>query len=254
MDNDESELPRQDDDATDQTERRPGRAELGLQIVLASGIEFYCSSLGQPTVKLPIDENSDFRVWPVLSDRVAAWIHHIVWQQACVVLHRQEINRIRWVIAGMAWEDERVSLDLMEAMDENPLFEALVLFIMEKRSYDGTCTKLLAEIKKTANSRGIDQRSTAFPDDVAVLGRRIRQLLPLLEKAAIQVDCGRRGGQRYVSLLYDGDGIDPPEASGNEPPTNSPHGPEGQPSTDESDAATREDVFKRIEAKGGTQK
>ena len=108
----------------------------------------YCNIVGQPCIRLPPKRaGPTTQAWPLWSNRVRAWIAEFVWKRKTTVLLEREVTRIPWVLEGKAWEDRRTDLDVKDAMDQEPVLEALLIWLneAENQSYDGNCTKLLMD-------------------------------------------------------------------------------------------------------------
>lgn len=255
---DRSELSQQSNQAVsaNPAEEKLGRVEAGLKAVLVSDMEVYVDSLGQPSIKLPArDGDNDFRVWLLHSERVLEWMERYIWQQFGFVLQIQELKRIRLILKDKARDNCHANLDLQVALDEDPLLEVLLIFLDEKKSFEGTCTKLLEKLMETAKQKAIGQHSSVFPNDAAVLGRRIRSLTPLLEKAGVRVECGRRSAyQRYVSLVFEGNDTENSQTSPYELSTDEAKVPEVLCASTNGNGSDIPDVFRRITpTKGGNQ-
>ncbi len=184
------------------SQEKPFRAAAALKIILGLAPEVFCNVVGTPCIRLPPTETGlDLGEWPLQSSRVRAWIGETMWEGSGIVLLEKEITRILTVLEGKAWHDQRLEWDLKDAMDQDPVLEAVVIWSEKNRSLETTQTKLLQELTKTAKKYGVDMRSKSWPKGPAQLSLRISQLIPLLLKAGVQAEIGRKsGGQRFVVL------------------------------------------------------
>jgi hypothetical protein len=145
---------------------------------------------------------------------VRAWIAETIWVNAGIVLLEREITRMLTVLEGKAWHDQRLDLEVKDAMDQDPVFEAIVIWIRQNPRFEGTQTKLLGELSKIAKKYGVDTQSKAWPKGAAQLSRRIGELIPLLFKAGVHVEIGRKpGGHRFIVLATQTGSEDRPKNS-----------------------------------------
>ena len=217
-----------------------------IKLILNKIIEISCDIAGQPQVKLG-QEQDEQQVWPLHSRRFRSWIADFVWNEAETVLFDQEINRILTVLEGKAWKNQRVDIEVYEAIEKDPLFEAIVIWINEKKSFDGRSTKLLLELNKTAKKFGVDTQHQAWPKGPSQLSRRIKQLEQLLERTGSSIEVGRRaGGERFIRLSKT-DACDGAEKTPSQVPTvDKLHHPKALPAQDASDGKA-DDVFNRVQ-------
>ena len=132
-----------------------------------------------------------------------------------IVLAEREIDRIVTVLVGKAWHDLRNDVELTEAMDQDPLLEALLIFMHEHAVFDKSCTALKAALDQVARSSGLDTKDRLWPKAAPQLSCRIGELKPVLKRAGITAEIGRRaGGHRFVRLVREalngGDATGPP--------------------------------------------
>jgi hypothetical protein len=109
----------------------------------------------------------------------------------------------------------RHDVELTEAVDEDPLLEALLIFMHEHAVFDKSCTALMAALDQVARSSGLDTKDRLWPKAAPQLSKRIERLKPLLKRVDIAVELGRRsGGLRFVRLTLEkqsgGDAAAPP--------------------------------------------
>ena len=122
--------------------------------------------------------------------------------------------------------------------------------IRENPRFEGTQTRLLAELSKIGKKYGVDMQSKAWPKGAAQLSQRINKLTLLLLKAGVEVEIGRRaGGQRFIILARKHDITDMPERSDDADPAASrsasadnSHHPKQLRLSDDGDG----DVFERL--------
>lgn len=184
------------------TDTKPSRVANALKTILSLDPQVYCNVVGTPTVRLPpAQEDHEGDEWPLQSARVRAWIAETIWDRAGIVLLEKDITRMLTVLEGKAWHDQRLDLELKDAMDQDPVLEAVVIWIRENPRFEGTQTKLLGELSKIGKKYGVDMRGKAWPKGAAQLSLRINKLIPLLLKAGVEVEIGRKaGGQRFIVL------------------------------------------------------
>lgn len=186
------------------------RANVALQAILDAPPELFVDVTGEPRIGLPFargDPDQPQSPWSLRHGRVRAEIAQFAFQETGHVLFDQEITRILSVLEGMAWKDQRIDIDLKQALDEEPLVEAAFIFLHQPETegrFQGSCSKLLPALTKIGRKNGVDTRSKAWPKGAAQLSCRLGQLEALLAKCGIQVTRGRLpGGARYVKLESD---------------------------------------------------
>ncbi|MGI8981878.1 MAG: hypothetical protein ACR2FY_21820 [Pirellulaceae bacterium] len=205
---------------TDSVERQtPNRRDLlALQTVLGTSPELFVDATGEPRIGLPLVSTESLRLpWSLRHPRVKAEIANLVFRSEQIILFEQEILRILTILEGQAWRDQRLDIEIRQALDDVPLVEALYIYLHQQESqgfFCGSCTKLLHALTKTAHKAGVDLKSASWPKGAAQLSRRLGQLEPLLEKAGIIVKRKREsGGTRSVEIrsnLRSGDATQPP--------------------------------------------
>ena len=216
-----------------------------LKLILGATPELYCNIVGEPCIRLP--PLRDGPVWSLRSGRVRAWIADFVWEEAGLVLFEQEITRLLAVLEGKAWRDQRLDLELKDAVDQEPLLEAIMIWISSNHRFEGTSTKFLRELRKTARKYGVDTQSRAWPKGPAQLSRRIGELTRLLEKAGVAVKIGRRpGGERYIILAGGKGGDDDGKPPSQAPSIDKSHHPKPLHSPDDSDAQDSSNPFTKL--------
>ena len=190
-----------------------------LERILAMKPKLFINLVGQPTIGLPTTSEQPLpKTWPLRSERVKAWVAEFVWDQSGIVLAEREIDRIVTVLVGKAWHDQRNDIAVTEAMDQDPLLEALLIFVRRHAVFDKTCTALGIALESVAREAGLDTKDRHWPKGAPQLSRRIEELKPLLKRAGVTAELGRRaGGFRFVKLTCDkssgGDVAGPPHAS-----------------------------------------
>ena len=190
-----------------------------LERILAMKPKLFINLVGQPTIGLPTASEQPLpKTWPLRSERVKAWVAEFVWDQSGIVLAEREIDRIVTVLVGKAWHDQRNDIEVTEAMDQDPLLEALLIFARRQAVFDKTCTALGIDLESVAREAGLDTKDRHWPKGAPQLSRRIEELKPLLKRAGVTAELGRRsGGFRFVKLTCDkssgGEVAGPPPAS-----------------------------------------
>jgi hypothetical protein len=221
---------------------------LALERILASRPDLYINVVGQPTIRIPIvSERPQRDTWPLHSNRVKAWIAELVWAQSGIVLAEREIERVVMVLVGKAWHDLRNDVELTEAMDEDPLLEALMIFMHEHAIFDKSSTTLKASLDQVARSSGLDTKDRLWPKAAPQLSRGIEELKPLLKRAGITAELGRRtGGTRFVRLMQEkpsgGDAAGPPLT----PTVDNSHHPQEIHRHDDGDSESRKKLFDQL--------
>ncbi len=219
-----------------------------LELVLATEPELYCNIIGEPCIRLPpIRAGPDQEEWPLRSNRVRTWMAEFIWERKAIVLFEHEITRILAVLEGKAWHDQRLDLEVKDAIEQEPVLEAILIWLSSNRRFEGTSTKLLDELRKTAKKFGVDTQSRAWPKGPPQLSRRISELAHLLIKGGVTVEIGRRpGGERYIILARQEGRDDDGEPSSQAPSIDKSHHPKPLRSSDGSDAQDHSDVFNRL--------
>lgn len=218
---------------------------LALEQILTTNLELYINFVGQPTIGLPNSlERPRREYWPLRSERIKAWVAEFVWDQFGVVLAEREIDRIVTVLVGKAWHDQRHDIAVTEAMDQDPLLEALLILMQEHAVFDKSCTALKAELDHVARAAGLDTKDRLWPKGAPQLSRRIEELKPFLKRAGVTAELGRRsGGHRFVKLTCEkssgGDVAGPPPS----PSIDNSHYPREIHRHDDGDGDSRRMLF-----------
>ncbi|WP_254511400.1 hypothetical protein [Anatilimnocola floriformis] len=177
------------------------RVGTALQLILDRRLELFVNLAGQAMIALPTSGNSETSLWPLRSERVSSWIAAFIWDRLKVVLAEREIERVVMVLIGRAYGDQRTNIALAEAIEQDPLLDALLVFMHQNAVFDKSCTALRAALNKVARAIGLDMRDHLWPKGVPQLSRRISDLADLLLVAGITTKIGRRGsGVRFVKL------------------------------------------------------
>lgn len=226
------------------------QSAIALERILATKPEVFISFVGQPTILLPVSpERPGSNTWSLRSDRVKAWIAEFTWEQSRIVLAEREIDRIITVLVGKAWHDQRNSVELKEAMDQDPLLDALVIFMHENAIFDKNCTALRSSLENVAKSAGIDMKDRLWPKGAPHLSRRIGELKNLLQTAGVIVEIGRRGnGVRFVKLSRQNPSGGDAKGSPPSPSIDNFHHPKEMRRHDDGDSVLRRKLFERLSA------
>lgn len=227
---------------------KPARSDtLALSLIEAESLDFYCDIVGQPRVRLPPTGNQGpDETWCLRSDRFRAWIAQFIWDRSQRILLDREINRILNVLEGRAWQNHRVDIEIYEAIEHEPVLEALLLFLDRERRFEGTMTQLMQCLKKAARRAGLDVRAGTWPRGTPQLSSRIRQLEHLLTRAHITVERRRDSYQRRIILkrqTSDDAASSPSQAAS----VDKSHHPQNLRRNDASDAEKRASVFARVD-------
>lgn len=226
---------------------------VALQTILDANPELFVDVAGEPRIGLPFARGDPSRpqlLWSLRHSRVRAEIAEFVYRETGSVLFDQEITRVLCVLEGRAWKDQRIDVELKQALDEEPLIEALFIFLHQPETagqFQGQCSKLLPALTKLGRKNGVDTHSKAWPKGAAQLSFRLGQLTNLLTKCGIRVTRGRLpGGARYVNLesdfTCDGGATEPSQPV----PVDKDHHPKCLRKIDARDVAS-DDIFERIQ-------
>jgi hypothetical protein len=219
---------------------------LVLSLLEQEALELYCDLVGQPSIHLPCtDGQVSDESWGLRSERVRAWIATFAWERLKQILLDREIDRILNVLEGRAWRNRRIDIELYEAIEHEPVLEALLLLLQKEARYEGTMTQLMQQLVKTARRAGLDVKARSWPKGTPQLSSRIRQLEPLLAKAQIKVERHRDGFQRRITLqrqTNDAAASPPSQASS----IDKSHHPTNLRHVDAMDPEKRASIFARI--------
>lgn len=201
---------------TDGVNQRKGRqVHIAVQLCLDQDPTVQVSLIGVPEIKLPLDRtrrnqdetDSVMNFWPIKSERVREEIGAFVYDKANIVLLDREITRIQNILAGRAWNKPHPLRKPELVLDQSPTVEVIFLYLMgnnRSRSFDGTATKLITELKQVARKLGINTRSKLWLDGPAQLSRRLEEQRANLKVVGIRFERGRRSkGERYIKLWLD---------------------------------------------------
>lgn len=232
----------------------PTRIEaITVQTILDATKELYVDAAGEPRIGLPIvrgDPRRSESVWPLRHSRVRSEIAEFIFREKGRVPSDQEITRILNVLEGKAWKDHRIDIDLKQALDEEPLIEAVFIFLHQPETagrFCGSCSMLLPALTKIGRKNGVDTRSRAWPKGAAQLSSRLGQLKAILQKGGVEVERGRMsGGTRYVELVSNFTCGDAKKEASQTPSLDNSHHPNKLRTTDACDTAS-ESIFDRIQ-------
>lgn len=220
---------------------------LALDMILNEPLlELFCDIVGQPCIRLPPPRDLPAEEpWKIRSERVRAWIADLIWERFRFILLDREIDRILNVLEGKAWRDQRRNVELCHAIEQDSLFEAILLFMEEETLFEGTMTKLLRELVKVGKRAGLDVKARDWPKGSPQLSSRIGKLEHLLAAAQIGVERNRDSYERRVILKrmpHDG-GASPPSQG---PSVDKSHHPKAQRQHDATDPEKRAMLFARV--------
>lgn len=219
---------------------------LALEMILAEQPELFCDIVGTPRIRLPpVRDHPAEEPWCLRSERVRAWIAEFMWEQSKLVLLDREIDRILNVLEGKAWHDQRRDLELCDAIEQEPVLEALLLFMEKEGRFEGTMTQLRRKLVKVARRADLDVKARNWPKGTPQLSNRIRALEHLLAKAQITVERRRGSYQRRIILerkTHDGASSSPSQG----PSIDKSHHPKDQRRNDATDPEKRASIFARV--------
>jgi hypothetical protein len=226
---------------------------VNVQAVLDAAPELFVDAAGEPRIGLPIprdDPKHAVTIWPLRDIRVRSEIAEFLFREKGRVLSESEITRILNVLEGKAWKDHRIDIELKQALDEEPLIEAVFIFLHQPETagqFRGSCSKLLPALTKIGRKSGVDTRSRAWPKGAAQLSNRLGQLEAMLQKCGVSMRRGRMpGGARYVNLVSNFSRDDGAKTASQTPSLDNDHHPNKLCTTDACDAAS-EGIFDRIQ-------
>lgn len=233
-------------------ETQPARRdERSLQLILDQEPTLFVNIVGEPFIGLPIPKSTDRTPWILNHQRVRAEITGFIWENLDLVIHAHELNRILRVLECHAWRDQRVNIQLKDAIDNDPLLEGLVIFLIDANRRGGVnlpASELLTELSKVARKSGVDTNHHSWPKGAAQLSRRIGELSPILQQAGINVKRGRNpGGVRFINIHRE-PCDDGKSTASQPPPIDKSHRPKTLPAADSGDDES-EAVFSAISLK-----
>ena len=127
-----------------------------------------------------------------------------------------------WAVAealdGYSGEDAIAALDKMsenqhnEAMDANPIAQAVALFMKGKKTWLGTATDILdvfdsyggtEPLLRTKERTTIEvlKRSPYWPKDARALSVALKKVVPDLKTTGIEVEFARENNQRTIKIV-----------------------------------------------------
>jgi len=227
----------------------PRRDVTALELIIEESPEVFVDIVGQPNIGIPIRAGAKRVPWPLRHQRVRAEVAGFIWEKTTTVPYDHELNRILQVLESLAWADQRLDVDLKDAIDHDPLLECLLIFLRDPDRSGGinsTASALLNALSKAARKIGIDTKHHAWPKGAAQLSRRIGELSSLLKKAGITVERGRNsGGIRFINLSQNVSCDDSEPTASRSPSIDKSHHPRSLSTTANSDDAT-EDIYLAI--------
>jgi hypothetical protein len=180
------------------------RDVVALELILSNGPEVYVNIVGEPCICLPFVPGPNRSAWHLKHERVRAEIAGFIWEELQLVLYDHELSRMLRILESQAWRDQRIDIDLKEAIDRDPLLEGLLILLADSDSKDGVnlkASELLKQLEKKARLNGVDTQHHSWPKGAAQLSRRIEELSSLLAEAGITFERGRNsGGVRFINL------------------------------------------------------
>lgn len=90
-----------------------------------------------------------------------------------------------------------------EALSSNPLAEALIAFMRDKKSWTGSVSELLGKLGVVATNNSINTRIKSWPANASVLSRRLKEIKSNLEDVGIQYDIRNAGQYKKITLEND---------------------------------------------------
>jgi hypothetical protein len=181
------------------------RDQMILNTVRAVRPRVLINQLGRPSIMLPLSTKSEERSeYPIRHSRVEAELAYLIYVKTGLSPHQTELNRIIKVLEGRAWRINRSDLDLITAIDSDPLLETLYIYLHDESSggrSKGSCSKLLKELTHLATAHGLDITNSDWPKGSAQLSHHLWKNRRLLNSSGIKISRGRYpGGNRFIKL------------------------------------------------------
>lgn len=225
------------------------KTSTALRLVLDTSPELFVGLSGIPMIVVGSTSNGE----PLClhSKRIRDWVALQFWKATEDTLRELEIDQILRVLAGLAWNELRNPPSIEVAMDEDPLVEAVLVFIGRQSRFDGTATALLKELGSVANRLGTDVRSPLWPKCPGRLSFRLQQLRGILSVAGLSIEAGRKSGrERFMTIAeLDCDDKGSSLASGRSSLANTQHDSELHAGRNGDEA--RQSLFESLRAKRG---
>lgn len=223
-----------------------------LKCILSAQPKLYVNIIGQPHIEIPFEAGVKKTFWHLNHNRVCTEISGYIWDKLGFMLYRNELNRMLDILESRAWKNQQTDIELSEAIDDDPLFECLMILLFAPNSEESvnlTATRLLDKLDLCASRNRIDIRQQAWPKGAAQLSRRIGELIPILEKVRIAVTRGRNsGGIRFIQLSRAPPCDDAVPIASQHRPINQSHYPKPNTPVDAGDADSG-GIFSKIERK-----
>lgn len=213
----------------------------------------FVNSVGIPCVEIPINKKDNIKLaWPINHSRVRALIAAEVFSCEDFVCFDKEVRRVIHILEGIAWMNPQEDPKGEIALDEHPMIEAIHIMLLQSDcsgSFEGSCSKLLTQLKKVARKYQLDAKSSSWPKTAAHLSRSIQDNNSYLEALGIHSEKGRRpGGERFIRLIHRPLCDDAGEAASQERSLDKSHHPKKKRRSDASDDDLS--MLRRIESKG----
>ena len=111
---------------------------------------------------------------------------------------------------GLGWKEgtfvealaESLRAMRADALADEPLFDALMAFRLNRTEWRGTASKLHADL--TRQTASTVTSSNAWPKTPATLGNRLRRIAPLAREVGLEIEFDRSGETRTVVLRWRG--------------------------------------------------
>jgi hypothetical protein len=86
------------------------------------------------------------------------------------------------------------------ALENSPVAQAVLAFVEEISTWEGTPAETLAELNMAAERLRIDMRARTWPKSPSALTRRLNEVRPNLMRVGIAVETGHTGRQRTIAF------------------------------------------------------
>ncbi len=172
-----------------------------------------------------------------------AVISRITYSYEGFVPREIEITQLQTYLKGVAYSRPIANYESNVLLNDCPLLEVVHLYLNSQtnKSFDGTASALLAELKKAANQNAIDMGCKGMPKGANTLSLSLSDRKEALRRLHIELDVGRRDGKkRFITLrLKDDDHRSSPS-----PEPSSPK--ELQPKNLQADVDCDDEIFDQI--------
>ncbi|WP_337175408.1 hypothetical protein [Paludisphaera sp.] len=179
-------------------------------------IRLYRNLVGKPYISCDVeeDEDDDEPGLPAINQLlfdidVRSWLTLFAWERDKVLLTEREANRIVHALSGWSMRVKTSKItdpELLRFIETEPVVAVVMEFMGSRKEprYEQGMEHLWKELSKFAKGRGLlVVNKSRFPGGPNVLSRKLRQLVPVLEKLGIKVAMTRSNGCKAVLRRLD---------------------------------------------------